>query len=661
MNTIYGFLANGRAARLVTLGTLYAGGSMVGLWLAYELRFDFDVPETLGASLGAVLLWVTALKLAVLYAFGQFEDSLSYFSTPDLKRILGVCVASACFVAFGYEYVAMPWAPPRSVVLIDALLGGLILCSGRLGIRFFRERFLTPQTRGMKRPRRVGVIGAGDTGTALARDLLAKGWLGLRPVAFFDDHRRPGSRVHGIAVWGPPEWLAEKGLGARLDEVVIAMPSVRPARLREIVEVVQKSGVRFRTIPSMGQLATGRVSVSSLRAVQIEDLLGRDVVEIGSENVRSLLVGRVVMVTGAGGSIGSELCRQIAAMEPARLLLVERSEAALFPIEQELLEMGQGGRVEAVVADVTDAVRMGAVFGTHKPAVVFHAAAHKHVPMMEGQPAEALRNNVLGTAQVAELAWRHGTGLFLLVSTDKAINPTNVMGATKRLAEKVVQGLQQREGGCTRFVAVRFGNVLGSSGSVVPIFTRQIAAGGPVKVTHPEVTRYFMTIPEAVSLVLQSAAQAEGGEIFVLDMGEPVKIADLARQMIELSGLRPGEDIEVVFTGLRPGEKLFEELSHRSENVLATEHPKILRLRGEPARYGAMKAILESLATVLPVASCDELKVLLKRVVPEYQPQMGGVRGAGCVVGGGGEAAGELVGAGEAQIQAGGALKAGLG
>jgi FlaA1/EpsC-like NDP-sugar epimerase len=341
-----------------------------------------------------------------------------------------------------------------------------------------------------------------------------------------------------------------------------------------------------------------------------------------TENIREILKGRVVMVSGAGGSIGSELCRQIVSFHPQRLLLLEQSEVQMFLIEQELIHAGHGSIVLPLVADVLDLPRMKHIYQRFQPEVVFHAAAHKHVPMMESQPSEAIKNNVFGTVQIAELAFAHGVARFVMISTDKAINPTSVMGATKRMAEIFLQALHASGNGQTKFMAVRFGNVLGSSGSVIPIFNQQIAAGGPVKVTHPEVTRYFMTIPEAVGLVLQSAAQGEGGEIFLLDMGKPVKILDLAKQLIELSGLRPQEDIEIEFIGLRPGEKLFEELSYKAENLSSTNHPKIMRLVSDPLPLKEVRAQLDELSINLHQVEPNQLKVLLKSCVPEYQPYL---------------------------------------
>jgi len=365
------------------------------------------------------------------------------------------------------------------------------------------------------------------------------------------------------------------------------MPSATARRVAEIVETLQRLQIKFSTVPSIYELTTGQAKVSQLRSVDIHDLLGREQVRLATDDIQHLLRERVVMVTGAGGSIGSELCRQIAGFSPRRLLLVEQSEVQLFQIEQDLIHSGCGKVIVPLVANILDQPRLDSIFQHHHPEVIFHAAAHKHVPMMETQPGEAVKNNALGTLRLAETCAKHPTDRFVLISSDKAINPTSVMGATKRLAEMCVQSLDVSQPGATRFMAVRFGNVLGSSGSVVPIFSKQIAAGGPVKVTHPEVTRYFMTIPEAVGLVLQSAAQGSGGEIFTLDMGKPVKILDLARQLIELSGFTPDQDIRIEFTGLRPGEKLFEarvgcqsgdEFINHGGNCIVSAEPLVKRL-----------------------------------------------------------------------------------
>jgi FlaA1/EpsC-like NDP-sugar epimerase len=369
-------------------------------------------------------------------------------------------------------------------------------------------------------------------------------------------------------------------------------------------------------------LALGQVKVSQLRNVEFQDLLGREKIDLEPENIRLILQDRVVMVTGAGGSIGSELCRQIASYHPSRLLLVERSEPQVFQIEQELIRMGHQKMIVPLVGDIVDLPRMRQIFSSFHPEVLFHAAAHKHVPMMESQPGEAVKNNTLGTAQLADLALESGVDRFILISTDKAINPTSVMGATKRLAETYVQALSALHAHKTKFMAVRFGNVLGSSGSVIPVFQRQIAEGGPVKVTHPEMTRYFMTITEACMLVLQSATQGTGGEIFVLDMGKPVKIVDLARQLIELSGLKPDEDILIEFTGLRPGEKLFEELTHKGENFAPTTNPKICRFVSQPADLAQLCKTLARFRAGLDQLAPEQIKLELKDAIPEYTPYL---------------------------------------
>lgn len=608
---------------------LYTVGLVLSLWLAYQLRFDFNLPPIERGRLWDFALWILPLKLGLLLLIGQFAGLLSYFSVPDLRRLtLALVTAALMLMGVWLSTETRPegaFAPPRSVILADFVLSLLFISSIRLLCRLTRERYFSARRPKDVRVQRVGIVGAGYAGATLARELFIKRNLGLRPVCFFDDNRdKWRKRLHDIPVIGAPEMLLQAaGKKLKLDRIVIAMPSAGGRRIREIVKILQQASLKFETVPSLDQLADGRVKVTQFRPVAIEDLLGREPVQLEKENIRGILENEVVMVTGAGGSIGSELCRQIAAFRPKRLLLVEQSEVQIFQIEQELLRLGFEGLVVPLVADVLDHARMNVLFRRFRPGVVFHAAAHKHVPMMEYHPGEAIKNNTLGTARVADLAARWGVRRFVLISTDKAINPTSVMGATKRLAEIYVQALAAARGTQTQFMAVRFGNVLGSSGSVVPMFKQQIAAGGPVTVTDPEVTRYFMTIPEAVGLVLQSAAQGQGGEIFILNMGKPVKILDLARQLIELSGFTPGVDIEIQFTGLRPGEKLYEELLHTSEECVPTQHPEITRLLSRPVAIDSVQEALDTLAEGLDEADADELKLLLKKAVPEYQPYLG--------------------------------------
>jgi FlaA1/EpsC-like NDP-sugar epimerase len=423
-------------------------------------------------------------------------------------------------------------------------------------------------------------------------------------------------------VAGTPNRLAAVMEAYEIQRIVIALPARAHRRIREVVSLAKSLDLETEIVPSMWDLASGRVQASQIRPVELEDLLGREPVSLDSEHIQDMLRNHSVMVTGAGGSIGGELCRQIANRTPQRLILVDHCEVQLFQIEQELISLGHGSIILPFVANVLDHPRMEWIMQSYKPDIVFHAAAHKHVPMMEHQPVEAIKNNTLGTYGLAQLASRHQVGKFVLVSTDKAINPTSVMGCSKRLAEIGVQSFQQVPGNATIFCAVRFGNVLGSSGSVIPTFKRQIAEGGPVTVTHPDVQRYFMTIPEATGLVLQAATQATGGEIFVLDMGQPIKIVDVARQLIELSGFRPGIDIEIKYVGLRAGEKLFEEIQHKGEQFVETPHQRIYRFVTQCATPDQVREWVDEIEKRLVPGPRNEFKQFLTQLVPEYVPYL---------------------------------------
>jgi FlaA1/EpsC-like NDP-sugar epimerase len=610
-----------RASRVAVLTLVYVTTVALCFWAAYQIRFDFDVPPTFQSSFLLLLLAAVSAKLVGMLAFHQFDGLLTYFGKPDLKRLALACTIGSLPLAFLPVLSAFVPAPPRGVVLIDFVLCIMTLTMVRLGFGYVRSFVFWSRKLAENKAHRVGIVGAGDAGAELVRHMMDEPSLGLQPVAFFDDNSRPHSSMHGIPVVGTPERILECKARLRIEEIIIAMPSAPARRIRQVLELARTAGLECKTVPSLGQLATGQVSISNLRPVRIEDLLGRIPVRIKMDSIRDLLNARTVMVTGAGGSIGSELCRQILSFNPSTLVLVERSEPHVFAIEQELLGSRNGTWIVPLLGDVTSSGRMRYIFDRFRPEVIFHAAAHKHVPMMEHQPAEAIRNNVLGTALMAEMAIEHGADRFVLISTDKAVNPSSVMGATKRCAEIYLQSLMTRSH-TTKFTAVRFGNVLGSSGSVVPTFAKQIAAGGPVTVTHPQVSRFFMTIPEAVSLVLEAFALGQGGDIFMLDMGEPIKIVDLAMQMIRLSGFQPHEDIEIVFTGLRPGEKLEEVLSYRLENVTQTEHPQISRLVSPVRDYSHLRPLIDELALAAEdlSLSADELKELLVKAVPEYTP-----------------------------------------
>ena len=598
----------------------YTAILFLSLLAALFLRFDFQVAPEFWARFWQSLVWLLPLKLAALVIFGQFQTLLTYFSLPDAKRIAGAMGVSALVASAVWFVLGGANIVPRGVIVSDMVISFLGLTVFRTALRVYREKLSSPTDRSTtSRKRRAAILGAGTAGAALLRDIQGRQGLGLDIVCFVDDDRaKIGGTLHGKQVLGPTRKLASLVEELDLQKIIIAMPTAKPAVIKRLVEEINILGIDHDILPSVAQLLHRQVTVSHLRRVDPEDLLGREAVALDHEGIKALIKGRVVMVTGAGGSIGSELCRQIAEQNPAKLILVERSEPALFAIEQELIGSHRHVDLVASASSVCDQEAMTRLFVNYQPALVFHAAAHKHVPLMESQPAEAIRNNAIGTGIVAGLAAVHGTAKFVLVSTDKAVNPTNVMGASKRLAEMLIEQKSLAEADCA-FAAVRFGNVLGSSGSVVPTFRRQIAAGGPLTVTHPEVTRYFMSIPEAVGLILQSALQAKGGEIFVLDMGEPVKIVDLARQMIELSGFKPDEDIKITFTGLRPGEKLYEEPIHEMENVEPTSHSKLRRLRNN--RSNRSGDLFTELHSVYREAAGDseKLKTWLASTIPEYR------------------------------------------
>lgn len=618
-----------RLERHLVLLSLYTAVLAASFWLAYQIRFEFAVPEIYERHYVRVWPFVIVAKLLCLLACGQFAALLTYFSIPDLRRVALATVVPFALLMASWQFgvapihaVDTPPSVPRGVLVIDTMLSFAGLVMVRLMFRLVRERRFQSNTADAVAgdARRVAIMGAGEVGASLARELMAKPRLGMRPVVFFDDDAsKIGGKVHGIPVAGALTDAASLD-GWNIDEVVIAMPSAPARRIQSLVQLLQRLGLPHKTVPSLEQLAAGRVKVTELRPVAIEDLLGRQRVELQTGEIAALLRGQRVLVTGAGGSIGSELCRQILAHQPAQLTLVERSEIQMFAIQQELLSASASTVLHAAVADITDLPRMRDLLCEQRPQVIFHAAAHKHVPLMETQPAEALRNNTFGTMRLADLAREHGVECFVFISTDKAINPTSVMGASKRLAELYLQSLNAAHAGPTRFMAVRFGNVLGSSGSVVPVFARQIAAGGPVTVTHPDMQRYFMLTCEAVGLVLQSATMGRRGEVFVLDMGAPMKIAELARQMIELSGLRPETDIPIIYTGLRPGEKMFEELRLDGEEFVATAHPKVLCFTAAPAGLPELRARLEEMERRAAGGSATEIKSAIRQLVPEYTP-----------------------------------------
>ena len=570
------------------IGQAAADAALVALayWLAYQLRFDGEPPRRFDRVFEETVVLVVALTMLVFVGARFYTKWWRFTSVRDLQTIVGACALGGLLVVTVLTLWDPPDLPavPRGVLVAHVLLTILLIGGARFLVRSVMER--PPRSELVTRGREVLVVGAGDAGNTLIKEMKRNRALGYTPVALLDDDpRKRGMRVVGVRVRGGRAELPHLLRELEVDEVIIAMPSAPGAVRQEIVTACRDAGVPCKTLPSLPELISGEVTVRRLREVRVEDVLGRAPVEIDLAKVARYLNGRTVMVTGAGGSIGSELCRQVAALGARRLVLVDHGENNLFEIDLELRERGWSGLVP-VIADCKDEVAMDRAFSDHRPHIVFHAAAYKHVPMMELNPLQAVANNALATHLLADLSERHGVERFCLISTDKAVEPKTVMGATKALAERVIES---RSGSSrTRFAAVRFGNVLGSSGSVLPIFRRQIAQGGPVTVTHPDMTRYFMTIPEAVQLVIEATGIAEGGDIFVLDMGEPVRILDLAHRMIELSGHEPGRDMQIEIVGIRPGEKLHEELFNVDEEVRPTRYGKILRATRTPLDEGRL-------------------------------------------------------------------------
>jgi len=600
---------------IVFLHDLIAAGLA---WMAaFWLRFNLDIPPEYHEVMLVRLPLVLAVHAAIFWTLGLYRGMWRYASLPDLQRILMAVGIAAAAVPALFALMRFGDPVPRSAYVIAPILLAAAMGGSRLAYRAWREgRLASLVARPQANP--VLVLGAGAAAAALVKELAASPqW---RVVGLLDDDpAKRGAELVGVKVLGPLGRVADIAGRYGITQAIIAMPGATHGERKRAVDLCTKAAITVMTVPSLSDIVSGKVSVSALRAIELDDLLGRDPVQLDEAGLHAFLDGRTVLVTGAGGSIGAELCRQIARFTPARLVLFELSEFALYSIEQEFRDRHPGLPVTAAVGDAKDEARVSAVFARYRPDVVFHAAAYKHVPLMEEENAfEAVRNNVLSTVVVARAAQAAGAGKFVLVSTDKAVNPANVMGASKRLAEIACQTLQAASG--AQFVIVRFGNVLGSNGSVVPRFREQIARGGPVTVTHPEIHRYFMSIPEAAQLVLQAAQMGKGGEIYVLDMGEPVRIADLARQMIRLSGFGE-DDIRIEYTGLRPGEKLYEEPLADAERTLPTPHPKLRVAQARaPREFRWLEEILEWMARpgeVEPAA----VRERLRQWVPEYAPR----------------------------------------
>jgi FlaA1/EpsC-like NDP-sugar epimerase len=600
----------------------------IAWYLAFALRFDFAIPKRYGELITETILLAVVIKVAVLTMFGLYNRWWRYVSIGDMwsaARAVGVGSLIAFIVIFLIDPVEGVRLP-RSVFLIDALLLLAFITGARLLARTLIER---PGRRGLvTRGREALIVGAGDAGQLIIKEMLKNRALGYTPIGLVDDDpRKSNLRLHGVRVLGTTAALPHILGDNKPDEVIIAIPSAAGETRQRIVNVCRDASVAVKTLPAVHELITGDLHLArQLREVQVEDVLGREAVDLDLASIASYLTGETVLVTGAGGSIGAELCRQIAAMGAERIVLVDHGENALVEIERELEHERRYGAAIPVLADVKHRAKMRQIFERYKPAVVFHAAAYKHVPLMEQNALEAVRNNVVATGVVADVASEHRVKRFVLVSTDKAVNPKNVLGQTKAVSEWIVQAAAAQEQNGTQFICVRFGNVLASSGSVIPLFRRQIARGGPVTVTHPEMTRFFMTIPEAVQLVIQAGAIGESGDIYVLDMGQPVKIVDLANNMIRLSGKEPGRDVKVEFIGVRPGEKLHEELWGDGEQVVPTSHAKILRCAGRPVDPAWLEEELAELERL--VETGETLDVVARLVALTRSPRRLGARAA---------------------------------
>ena len=597
--------------------------SLLGSFLlAHNMQFRHDwLIKQFPVLAGIIIL----IKLPIFGFFRQYRGWWRYVGISDLTGILRASLISTLVIVTLWFVVILQIDVIRrnlasvanvanSVFLLDMAITFMLLAGIRMIIRLYYEEFRTVESQRLKR---FLIIGAGNAGEALLREILRMKMVEYEVIGFIDDDPlKKHIHIHDIPVLGTVDELPGICEERAIEEIAIAMPSATQTQLRHVIQVCKGTKIRFRMIPSITDIASGKLKVSQIRDVDINDLLGRSVVEIDLDLIEKFLKNKIICVTGAGGSIGSEMCRQVCNFGPKLLLLIEQAENPLFHIERELRKNFPDVNIAAVICDIADKLRVDEVFSKYKPEVVIHAAAHKHVPLMETNPGESIKNNVVGTMNISDASNQFGVSNFVMISTDKAVNPTSLMGSSKRVAEMYIQELNNTSN--THFVTVRFGNVLGSNGSVVPIFKKQIANGGPVTVTHPDMKRYFMTIPEASQLVLQAATMGEGGEIFVLDMGEPVKIVDLARELITLSGFKPDEEIEITFTGLRPGEKLFEELSIEGEGMMATKHSKIGVWKNIPMDRRKLLEGIKELVEVAPMQDHAKVVEKVKQLIPEY-------------------------------------------
>ena len=602
-------------------------------YAAFLLRYNFDLPMDSSVMAVRLLPVVILIKIIAFYFFNVYRGMWRYTSLIDLFNIIKASVLSTlviiALIIFSHSFTGFA----RSILVIDGVMTILFISGSRVCLRLYFEmmsedvanRTLTDRLMGKKKNRKEAInlliIGAGDSGEKILREIRDNIRLKYHVVGFLDDdYGKQGRMIHGVPVMGRIDELKSVADRVDVNEVLIAAPSSTSEQMRAIVACCKQSGLVFKTLPGIGELIDGKVSVNAIRDVAYRDLLGREVVHLEEDRIGSYIEQKQVLVTGAGGSIGSELCRQICRFNPKTIVLFDQAESPLYDIDLELRRNFPYIQIVPVLGDIRNQERLFHAFDTHKPQIVFHAAAYKHVPMLEIQPWEAILNNIAGTRNLVNIANQFNVERFVLVSTDKAVRPTNIMGTTKRIAELMVQGQNCDKGAVTRFITVRFGNVVGSVGSVVPLFKRQIEQGGPVTITHPEVTRYFMTIPEASQLILQAGAMGKGGETYILEMGTSVKIADMAKDLIRLSGFEPDKDIKIEYIGLRPGEKLYEELITEGEDIVPTDHKKIMVLSGMICELDRLNGDIDSLIETAKKQDGEMIKTLLKKIVPEYMP-----------------------------------------
>lgn len=607
-----------RSVPVLMADVLAVSGSLVG---AYLLRFDFFIAGEYLQNLGILLIIFIPVKIISFFSFGLYSGLYRYTSVWDLVKILKATLVSSLLLVAVFGFTVFYEGIPRSIFLLDYILITLSVSFIRVSVRLYYTHIINPLKRqGHASVKRLFCLGAGNTGEKIAREILTQYSSQYKVVGFLDDDSsKHGSRIHDIPVLGNIEDLSH--LSIEFDEILITAPSISGLDMRRVVTLCKKTGKRYKTVPGFSELINREVSIESIRDVSLSDLLGREEVKLNVKVIDGFLKGKRILVTGAGGSIGSELVRQCAAFNPGMLILLDNGEENLFQIDMEMNNIEQNMNIRSIHGSILDEKILKDTFSKFRPHVVLHAAAYKHVPMQERFPWNAVHTNITGTKHIVKFSRKYDVERFVLVSTDKAVRPVNIMGATKRVAEQVVQSVAQ--GGKTVFLAVRFGNVIGSSGSVIPIFKKQIERGGPVTVTHPDMTRYFMSIPEASQLILQAGAVGDQGQVFLLDMGEPIKIKDMAFDLIRLSGFEPEKDIPVIYTGLRPGEKLYEELYGRREKIVKTDYNKLMILNdtGPKKSWKFLSEQVDEIVAGAEELNAETIKRGLKKMIPDYNPQ----------------------------------------